>query len=83
DQQSNSDIFTTIDKRQQIANIQLAGLHCHIGTNIRDISRLTAMAKNIAELAETILTKYKLTREWIDLGGGLAGISPTLSDKRL
>ncbi|ACD30190.1 rhizoferrin biosystnesis N-citrylornithine decarboxylase FslC [Francisella tularensis] len=83
DQQSNSDIFTTIDKIQQIANIQLAGLHCHIGTNIRDISRFTAMAKNIAELAETILTKYKLTLEWIDLGGGLAGISPTLSDKRL
>lgn len=45
DQQNNSDIFTTIDKIQQIANIQLAGLHCHIGTNIRDISRFTAMAK--------------------------------------
>ncbi|MDE4988404.1 diaminopimelate decarboxylase, partial [Francisella tularensis subsp. holarctica] len=48
-----------------------------------DISRFTAMAKNIAELAETILTQYKLTIEWIDLGGGLAGISPTLRDKRL
>ncbi|AEE27055.1 rhizoferrin biosystnesis N-citrylornithine decarboxylase FslC [Francisella hispaniensis] len=82
-QQNNDDIFAVIDKIQQIQNIQLAGLHCHIGTNIRDISRFAAMAKNIAGLAERILTKYKLTLDWIDLGGGLAGISPTLKDKQL
>lgn len=40
-----------INKIQQIPNIQLAGLHCHIGTDIRDISRFAAITKNIARLA--------------------------------
>lgn len=63
--------------------MNFSGIHCHIGTNIRDLSRFEAMSQNIAKLAETILVKYNQTLDWIDFGGGLAGISPRLDDTQI
>ncbi|MFT4693991.1 MAG: diaminopimelate decarboxylase [Francisella sp.] len=76
----NSEIFKTIDEIKSIPKLKLCGIHCHIGTNIRDLSRFESMSQNIAKLAEAILIKYDQTLDWIDFGGGLAGISPKLDD---
>ncbi|AIT09514.1 diaminopimelate decarboxylase [Candidatus Francisella endociliophora] len=79
---SNCDIFRIINDIKNIPQLKLSGIHCHIGTNIRDLSRFNAMSTNIAKLAEAILIKYGQTLDWIDLGGGLAGTSPKLDDNK-
>lgn len=79
----NSEIFKTIDKIKKLPELKFCGIHCHIGTNIRDLSRFESMSQNIAKLVEAILTKYDQTLDWIDFGGGLAGISPKLDDPKI
>ncbi|AXA34612.1 rhizoferrin biosystnesis N-citrylornithine decarboxylase FslC [Francisella adeliensis] len=82
-QSHDNEILKTIDKIKNIPELNFSGIHCHIGTNIRDLSRFEAMSQNIAKLAETILVKYNQTLDWIDFGGGLAGISPRLDDTQI
>lgn len=79
----DNEIFRIIDKVKSIPELKFSGIHCHIGTNIRDLSRFESMSKNIAKLAEAIFTKYDQILDWIDLGGGLAGISPKLDDTQI
>ena len=79
----DNEILKTIDKIKNIPELNFSGIHCHIGTNIRDLTRFEAMSKNIAKLAETILVRYNQALDWIDFGGGLAGISPKLDDVQM
>ena len=64
-------------------HLNLGGLHAHIGTNVRDIERFRQFAETYARFANGLREKYKLEMQWIDVGGGLAGISPLASESRL
>jgi diaminopimelate decarboxylase len=57
-------------------NLSLSGVHAHIGTNIRDISQYELLATQLSEFAWRLNSNHAITLDWIDVGGGLAGISP-------
>ncbi len=61
--------------------LRLGGLQIHIGTNIREPSTFERAAARLAEFAGRIRDDLGVALEWIDLGGGLAGISPTAGEE--
>jgi len=63
--------------------LRLAGLHMQISTNIRDIRLLSEASGQMAAFAQFIKEQYQLELEWLDLGGGLAGITPTVDEKNI
>ncbi|WP_372831319.1 alanine racemase [Pontibacterium sp.] len=62
--------------------LRLAGLHCHLGTNIRDLERFRQMGQTLAEVVTQLRQKYGTELQWLDIGGGLAGISPRWDEPR-
>ncbi len=63
--------------------LRLGGLQVHIGTNIRDLSRFGQAAAALARFARLLQSDVGISLQWIDLGGGLAGISPTVDEDAL
>ena len=53
-------------------NMDLVGLHCHIGTFMLTPSAYAVAATKMSELALFIKKKFKKTLEYIDMGGGFA-----------
>ena len=51
-------------------NLQLVGLHCHIGTFILTPSAYSVAATKLCELARDVKVKYGRSIEYLDLGGG-------------
>ncbi|MDI3324543.1 hypothetical protein QKW35_09160 [Pontibacterium granulatum] len=62
--------------------LRLAGLHCHLGTNIRDLERFRHMGITMAEVVVQLRSKFGTELDWLDIGGGLAGISPRWDESR-
>ncbi len=68
-------------------NISLVGLHCHIGSQILDVSVFSEAADKMLELV-TSLYEIGIELEFVDLGGGLGiayrpdEIAPTPADLR-
>ncbi len=52
--------------------MQLAGLHCHLGTFILDPDAYRQGATKVAELANELRRRFGIDVEFIDLGGGFA-----------
>jgi diaminopimelate decarboxylase len=52
--------------------LELAGLHCHLGTFILDPGIYRQAAKKLAEFANQIRDRFGLRLSFIDLGGGFA-----------
>lgn len=50
----------------------LAGLHAHVGSNLRDSGAQIASLETVLELAEQVRQETGLTVEELNLGGGLA-----------
>ncbi|HNW99257.1 MAG TPA: alanine racemase [Bacteroidales bacterium] len=74
-------------------NLELEGLHCHIGTFMLSPNAYAVAAKKLAELATRIKKQYHFSIQYLDLGGGFASkntlkssylpgsdISPTFDD---
>lgn len=59
--------------------LKIRGIHVHIGTGLRD----TSAFENAAPLLARVLTSWPFDWPiaWLDLGGGLAGISPKWEDE--
>ena len=83
DVDANAEIVRIIDQIEQMPALRFAGIHCHIGTNIRALSRFRRMSRNIAALAELVYQRYGRYLDWIDVGGGLAGVSPRWEEDRI
>jgi len=60
----------------QQPNLMLAGIHCHLGTNIRDLSRFAGLAQALGIAMEQVASVTDTSLQWLDVGGGLGGISP-------
>lgn len=62
--------------------LKLAGLHTHIGTNIRDIQIFSQLSKRLSQFALDLKQHFDIELQWLDVGGGLAGISPRIDENR-
>ncbi len=66
----NGQAWGAITRIMNDKNLELAGLHCHIGTFMLSPSPYAVAAAKLCELAHSIKTKYGKTIEYLDLGGG-------------
>ena len=55
--------------------LELAGLHCHIGTFVLDQGNYRAAAIKVAEFANRLRSELGIAVDYIDLGGGFASVS--------
>jgi diaminopimelate decarboxylase len=76
-------IFEIVKKIINSPHLQLAGLHIHIGTNIRDIAIFQNMSIKLNEFAGILKQQFAVELQWLDVGGGLAGISPRIEENRM
>ena len=71
----NENLWSKISKIQdQQNNLKIVGVHVHVGTGIRDYKVFTNAANALAQALSN--WPFDWPMEWVDLGGGLAGISP-------
>jgi diaminopimelate decarboxylase len=66
----NGQAWNAVSRILNDRNLQLTGLHCHIGTFVLSPSAYSSAAIKLSELARDIKSKYGKTIEYIDLGGG-------------
>ena len=52
--------------------LELAGLHCHLGTFITDTTPYREQAEKIARFANELRERRGITLDFIDIGGGFA-----------
>jgi diaminopimelate decarboxylase len=64
------DMITVIEHAKELKNIQVVGLHFHIGSQILDMSDFEALCNRINELQEE-LERHRMSVEHINVGGGL------------
>jgi diaminopimelate decarboxylase len=68
-----SEILSTYEEAARLPNISLKGIHCHIGSQILDVSVFREATEKMMNLVEG-LHERGIELEFVDLGGGL-GIS--------
>lgn len=68
----NGQAWTAINKIMQSENMELVGLHTHIGTFMLSPNAYSTAAYKLAELARNVRLKYNHEISYIDMGGGFA-----------
>lgn len=66
----NGQAWNAITKIMATQNLDLVGLHCHIGTFMLSTSAYGVAAYKLCDLAMHIRSKYGKLIEYLDLGGG-------------
>jgi diaminopimelate decarboxylase len=66
----NGQAWNAISRIANCENLNLVGLHCHIGTFMLETSAYAIAAGKLCELALSIREKYNKTIQYLDLGGG-------------
>lgn len=66
----NGQAWNAITRVINSANLDLVGLHCHIGTFMLSPAAYALAATNLCELTWSIKEKFNKTIQYIDLGGG-------------
>jgi diaminopimelate decarboxylase len=66
----NGQAWTAISRIINSENLDLVGLHCHIGTFMLSPSAYATAASKLCELTWSIKEKFKKVLQYIDLGGG-------------
>jgi diaminopimelate decarboxylase len=72
--------FKCVKTALETPNIHLAGLHCHIGSQIFALHSFREAAVVMIDFIERIKNEYNYVIDELDLGGGL-GIAYTTADK--
>ena len=68
----NGQAWDALNKIMRNKNLELIGLHCHIGTFMLTAQAYGTAAYKMADLALGIKKKYKHDIKYIDMGGGFA-----------
>lgn len=68
----NNEAWTAINRIMHAENLELTGLHCHIGTYIMTANAYSVAATKMSELAVRVAKKFDHTIKYIDMGGGFA-----------
>lgn len=63
------ELDTALARLARAPELELAGLHAHLGTHIRDLARFRRASERLAEIARGLGRPLR----WLDVGGGLAG----------
>lgn len=66
----NGQAWTAITRIINSENLDLVGLHCHIGTFMLSPSAYATAATKMCELTWSVKEKFNKTLQYIDLGGG-------------
>lgn len=66
----NGQAWNAITRIVNDKNLNLIGLHCHIGTFMLETSAYAIATTKLCELARNIKEKYNKTIQYLDLGGG-------------
>jgi diaminopimelate decarboxylase len=66
----NGEAWNAITRIINSNNLELVGLHCHIGTFMLSPQAYTAATKCLCELAWGVREKFNKTIQYLDLGGG-------------
>ena len=66
----NGQAWNAITRILNSENLNLVGLHCHIGTFMLTTNAYTIAAGKMCELAWSIKEKYNKTIQYLDMGGG-------------
>jgi len=66
----NGQAWTAISRIINSENLDLVGLHCHIGTFMLSPSSYATAATKLCELTWSVKEKFKKVLQYIDLGGG-------------
>jgi diaminopimelate decarboxylase len=66
----NGQAWSAITRIMNDKNVELVGLHCHIGTFILTPNAYSISATKLCELMHSIKVKYGKLLEYLDLGGG-------------
>ncbi|PWS32098.1 diaminopimelate decarboxylase [Pedobacter paludis] len=66
----NGQAWTAINKIASAKNLELIGLHCHIGTFMLSTSAYSVASKKLCDLAKRCKVELQNPIEYIDLGGG-------------
>jgi len=68
----NGSAWTAVTKVMAQPNMELVGLHCHIGTYMLSAHAYTVAATKMCDLAQQVWEQYQRRVEYLDLGGGFA-----------
>ncbi|MDO9634647.1 MAG: hypothetical protein Q7J05_06330 [Paludibacter sp.] len=66
----NGQAWNAITRIINSSNLDLVGLHCHIGTFMLSPTAYATAARNLCELTWSVKERYGKTLQYIDLGGG-------------
>jgi diaminopimelate decarboxylase len=66
----NGQAWNAITRIMNSPNLNLVGIHCHIGTFMLAASAFTIAAKNLCELVWSVKERYGKMLDYIDIGGG-------------
>ena len=61
-----------IEKLISLSNLNLIGLHCHIGTFMLSPNSYATATQKMCDLMKEIQSKHKITLKYLDVGGGFA-----------
>ena len=68
----NGEAWQAIRRILSAKNLQLVGLHTHIGTYMMSAEAYRVAASKLASLAKHVKQEYDILLEYIDMGGGFA-----------
>jgi diaminopimelate decarboxylase len=68
----NGEAWTAINRIMMEPNVELVGLHTHIGTYVMSPKPYSAAATKLSELAVRTFRKFNHNIKYIDMGGGFA-----------
>lgn len=71
----NGQAWNAIARIMTDPNLELVGLHCHIGTFILSPNAYSVAASKLSQLALDIKSKYGKTLKYLDLGGGFPSVN--------
>jgi diaminopimelate decarboxylase len=71
----NGQAWSAIIRIMNDRNMELAGLHCHIGTFMLSPGAYETAASKLCKLALDIRAKFGKTVDYIDLGGGFPSVN--------
>lgn len=66
----NGQAWNAITKLVNAKNVEIVGLHCHIGTYMLSTQAYGIAAWKLCDLAKNIKEKWNKTIQYVDLGGG-------------
>ena len=63
--------FAGYARARELPHVKIAGVHCHIGSQITETSGYEATARKMLAFVKELKDKLGITLEFVDLGGGI------------